>query len=92
MILLENFGAEPITVKPSRLVCNNFACILSRKVTQMMMPGIPKFGKESHPERAKDKRDRFFTPPLSKCRVEFQIPNRILNTLCNDSGGSLGYC
>ena len=26
-----------------------------------MMPGIPKFWKESHPERAKDNEDQFFT-------------------------------
>ena len=57
MVLLENFGAEPFTVKPKRLDCNNFAGLLPRRVTQIMMPGIPKFRKESHSERAKDKKD-----------------------------------
>jgi len=59
MVLLENFGAEPLAVKQGRLDCNNLVWLLPRKITQMMMPGIPKFGKESHPERAKDKKDRF---------------------------------
>jgi len=79
MVLLENFGAEPITVKLQRLIYNNFACILSRKVTQLMMPGIPKFRKESHPERAKDKKERFFhTFPLPKViLLIFQDPYRI---------------
>ena len=57
MVLLENFGAEPFTVKPKRLDCNNFVGLLPRRVTQIMMPGIPKFRKESHSERAKDKKD-----------------------------------
>jgi hypothetical protein len=56
MVLLENFGADPLSVKPRRLDCNDFVWLLPRKVTQIMMPGIPKFGKESHPERAKEKK------------------------------------
>jgi len=47
MVLLENFGAEPLTVKPMRSNCYNFVCLLPLKVTQIMMPGIPKFGKRT---------------------------------------------
>jgi hypothetical protein len=34
-----------------------------------MMPGIPKFRKESHPERAEDKKDR--SSPPSRGRKVF---------------------
>jgi len=56
MVLLENFGDEPFTVKFGRFNCSKFVCLLPRRVAQPMMPGIPKFRKESHPERAKDQR------------------------------------
>ena len=62
MVLLENFGAEPFTVKLGRSNGSKFVCLLPRKVIQPMTPGIPKFRKESHPERAKDNEDQFFTP------------------------------
>ena len=60
MILLENLGAEPIIVKLGRLNRDNLVSLLPRKVAQIMMPGIPKLRKESHPGRAKDKKDGFF--------------------------------
>jgi hypothetical protein len=60
MVLLKNFGAEPLIVNAGSLNCSNFVCLLPRKVTQIMMLGIPKFRKESHPGRAKNRRDQFF--------------------------------
>ena len=54
MVLLENFGAEPFTVKLGRSNRIKFVCLLRQRVAQPMMPGISKFRKESHPERAKD--------------------------------------
>jgi hypothetical protein len=57
MVLLENFGAETSYHQTKALDCDNFVRSLPTKVTQIMMPGIPKFRKESHPERAKDKMD-----------------------------------
>jgi hypothetical protein len=54
MVLLENFGAEPFTVKLRRPNCGRFVGLLLRRVAQPMMPGIPKFRKEDHPERARD--------------------------------------
>jgi len=59
MVLLENFGAELLTVKTQWLNCNNLLGLLPRRVTQAMTPGIPKFRKESHPERAKDEKEQF---------------------------------
>jgi hypothetical protein len=61
MVLLENFGAEPYTVKLRRPNSGKFVGLLLRPVTQPVMPGIPKFRKESHPERAEDKRRLFHT-------------------------------
>jgi hypothetical protein len=55
MALLENFGAESFNVKLRRSNGNNPAGLLPATVTSPMMTGIPKFRKESHPERAKDK-------------------------------------
>jgi len=52
MVLLENFGAGLFTVKLGWSNSNNVACLLPRNVAQPMMPGIPKFRKESLPERA----------------------------------------
>jgi hypothetical protein len=60
MVLLENFGAEPLTVKLGRSNGNKFVCLLLRKVIQPVRPGIPKFLKESHPERAMDNEHQFF--------------------------------
>ena len=60
MVLLENFGAEPLTVKLGRSNGSKFVCLLRRKVIQPVTPGIPKFRKESHPERAEGNEDRFF--------------------------------
>jgi hypothetical protein len=60
MVLLENFGAEPLTVKLGRSNGSKFVCLLARKVIQPVTPGIPKFRKESHPERAMDNKDQFF--------------------------------
>ncbi len=53
MVLLENFGAEPFRVKLRRSNCSKFVCLLRRRVPKATMPGISKFRKESHPERAK---------------------------------------
>ena len=57
---MKNFGAKPLTVKLGRFNYSEFVCLLPRRVAQPMMPGIPKFRKESHPERAKDNEDQFF--------------------------------
>ena len=65
MVLLENFGAGPFTAKLGWSNSNNVACLLPRDVAQPMMPGIPKFRKESHPERARDKRRPIFSNLLS---------------------------
>jgi hypothetical protein len=59
MVLLENFGAEPFTVELARSNYGEFVCLLRRGVAQPMMPGIPKFRKESHPERARHNGDQF---------------------------------
>ncbi len=50
MILLENFGAEPLTIKPIRFNGHNFASLLPGKVTEIIMPGIPRFGKRAVPK------------------------------------------
>jgi len=50
MVLLENFGAEPPTIKPIRFNCHSFASLLPGKVTEIMMPGIPKFVKRAIPK------------------------------------------
>jgi hypothetical protein len=60
MALLENFGAEPFIVKLGRSNCNSFVGSLRTKVAQAVMTGIPKFRKESHPERANDSGNHFF--------------------------------
>ena len=57
MVLLENFGAKPLTVKLGRSNGSKFVCLLPRTVAQPKMSGVPKFRKESHPERAKDNED-----------------------------------
>jgi hypothetical protein len=59
MVLLENFEAEPLTVKLRRPNSDEFVGVFLGRVTQPMTPGIPKFRKESHPERARIKR-----PPI----------------------------
>jgi hypothetical protein len=59
MVLLENIRAEPFKIKLGRSNGSEFMCLLPRKVTQPVMLGIPKFRKESHPERAKDNGDQF---------------------------------
>ena len=60
MVLLENFGAEPFTVKLQQPNCGKFVGFLLGCVSQPMMPGIPKFRKESHPERAKGEKRPIF--------------------------------
>jgi hypothetical protein len=60
MVLLENFGAEPLAVKLGGTNGSKFLCLLPRKVIEPVTPGIPKFRKESHPERAKDNENQFF--------------------------------
>jgi hypothetical protein len=57
MVLLENFGAEPLTVTLGRSNGSKYVCLLRRKVIQPVTPGIPKFRKESHLERAEDNED-----------------------------------
>jgi len=59
MVLLENFGAEPFTVQFNRPNYNNIVVLLPPHVVRTMMLRIPKFRKESHPERAKDNEDQF---------------------------------
>ena len=54
MVLLENFGAEPFTIKLRQSNGSKFVVLLPRTVTQPMMPGVSKFRKEGHPERAQD--------------------------------------
>jgi hypothetical protein len=62
MVLLENFGAEPVTVKIGGSNGNKVTRLLSRKVALPIAHGIPKFRKESHPEKAGDiKKPIFFT-------------------------------
>jgi hypothetical protein len=56
MVLLENFGAAPFGLKLTCPAIINVTCSLPRKVTLPMTPGIPKFRKEGHPERAGNKR------------------------------------
>jgi hypothetical protein len=65
MVLLENFGAEPLTIKLQRPNCGKFVGLLLRQVTQRMTPGIPKFRKESHPERARIKSPAVFSRLLT---------------------------
>ena len=57
MVLLENFGAKPFTVKLGRSNGTKFVCLMPRTVAQPMMSGVPKLRKESHPERAEDNED-----------------------------------
>jgi hypothetical protein len=70
MVLLENFGAEPLTVKLQRLNCGKLAGLWRRPVAQPMMPGIPKFRKESHPERVREKRRPIYSNLLRDARTE----------------------
>jgi hypothetical protein len=65
MVLLENFGAEPFTVKLDRSNRNNFVWLLPRKVVQTIMLRIPKLRKENHPERAQNERRLIFSRLLS---------------------------
>jgi hypothetical protein len=65
MVLLENFGAEPLTVNLRRPNCGKFVGLLLRRVTQRMTPGIPKFRRESHPERARIKGPPIFSQFLN---------------------------
>ncbi len=55
VVLLEDFGAESFNVKLRRSNGNNSAGSFPRKVASPMTTGMPKFRKESHPERAKGK-------------------------------------
>jgi hypothetical protein len=47
MVLLENFGAEPLAIKLRRPNYGKFVDLFLRPVTQPMTPGIPKFGKRA---------------------------------------------
>jgi len=60
MVLLENFGAEPFAAKLRRSNGSEFVSLPLRKVTEPLTPGVAKFRKESHPERAEDNEDQFF--------------------------------
>ena len=60
MVLLENFGAKPLTVKLGRSNGSKFVRILRRKVIQTMTLGISKLRKENRPERAKYSEYEFF--------------------------------
>jgi hypothetical protein len=60
MVLLENFGAEPLGAKLWRSNGHKCVDLIQEEVAQPIMPGIPKFGKESHPERDKGNRDQLF--------------------------------
>jgi hypothetical protein len=60
MVLLENFGAEPITVQFNRPNRNDLVVLLLRNVDQAMMLRIPKLRKENYPERAKQHGNQFF--------------------------------
>jgi hypothetical protein len=60
MVLLENFGAEPFKNRLDRSNGSEFVCLLPRKVTQPVTPGIPKLREENHPERATGDEDQFF--------------------------------
>ena len=59
-VLLENFGAEPLTVQLNGSNRNNLVSLLETLVTQTMMHRIPKFWKENCPERAKKRGTQFF--------------------------------
>jgi len=63
MVLLENFGAEPLTVQFNRLNRNGFVLLLQRNVVRSMILRIPKLRKENYPERAKNKGKQFITAP-----------------------------
>jgi len=47
MVLLEDFGAEPLTVEIGGANDSKHVCLLSRKATQPVTPGIPKSGKRA---------------------------------------------
>jgi len=69
MVLLENFGAEPLTVQFNRPNCNKSVVLLSRQVVRTVMLRIPKLRKENYPERAKKKGNQFshvVTEPLDR--------------------------
>jgi len=61
-VLLENFGAEPLTVELNGPNRNNLVSLLETLVTQTMVLRIPKFWKENCPERAKKRGTQFFHP------------------------------
>jgi hypothetical protein len=90
MVLLENFGAEPLTVKLRRSNCGKFVGLLRRQVAQPMMPGIPKFRKESHPERAKDKRRPIYSHLLLTLSWEAGLSFLPCKTRLSTEGGVKG--
>jgi hypothetical protein len=60
--------AGPIFIIPSKLRRSNrgkFVGLLRGQVAPPIMPGIPKFRKESHPERAKNSRRPIFSHLLT---------------------------
>jgi hypothetical protein len=71
MVLLENFGAEPFTAKLGRPNGSKFVCLLPRKVVEPVTPGISKFRREDHPERARDNEDQYFHLLRNCQRVDF---------------------
>ena len=60
MVLLENFGAEPLTVQFNRPNCKNFVPLLPRNVVRTMMLRIPKFGKRVIPKGPRENEAQFF--------------------------------
>ena len=98
MVLLENFGAAPFIVKPEWLICNNIVCSLPGTVTLTMMPGIPKFQKENHPERAKDRKNEFFTLSLRQWTFTTTLiassirSRKYLNAVGSSSRGKVWVC
>jgi hypothetical protein len=60
MVLLENFGAEPLTVKFNRPNRYDFLLLLPQNVVQTMILRIPKLRKENYPERAKNGGNQLF--------------------------------
>ena len=67
MVLLENFGVEPLTIQFNRPNWNKPEALLPRQVVRTMVLRIPKLRKENYPERAKKKGNQF-----SHTVIEFQ--------------------
>ncbi len=61
--------AEPLTVELRRSNYGKFVGLLLRRITQPMTPGIPKFRKESHPERVRIKSPPVYSRLLTHYRT-----------------------